>query len=404
MKYTLCHKDIPVLNFTIEEDEISEVLDVINESHLPVGIFKEYERGISPKQQFRAWWRSRAIPASRQNLRDALELLGNITTEQLVTKSYALSLSDQYWAKPADSKLKWSDVNFFENDFSEDVGKALFGTLDVQDISSLSLLSPDNTSDGWLKKKWIIDNGERILLKGGSGEGQQEPFNEILAAEICRKLGIPHVDYSIVENDGRYYSDCKDFITPDTELISAWHIKNILKKSNSDSEYKHLLKCCKALGMSDIEQIEKQICQMLVVDSIIANSDRHYNNFGFVRNADTLEWKGLAPVFDTGTSMFHDSSIYDLKQGIAGSPCKIAAKPFAKTHEEQIKKLPCAKYCKDLPFKNLADISEFAFELFKQNRHLEGKTPLLCTILQDRVRETQKLIMSADNYFFTNQI
>ena len=96
MKYTLCHKDIPVLNFTIEEDEISEVLDVINESHLPVGIFKEYERGISPRQQFRAWWRSRAIPASRQNLRDALELLGNITTEQLVTKSYALSLSDQY--------------------------------------------------------------------------------------------------------------------------------------------------------------------------------------------------------------------------------------------------------------------------------------------------------------------
>ncbi len=85
-----------------------------------------------------------------------------------------MSLSDQYWANPDSSGLSWHDVNFFENDFSDDVGKALFGNLDVQDISSLSLLSPDNTSDGWLKKKWIIDNGDRVLLKGGSGESQQK--------------------------------------------------------------------------------------------------------------------------------------------------------------------------------------------------------------------------------------
>ena len=163
MIYTLCHKDIPVLKFEVQDDEIEDVLEVLDETHLPVGVFREHEKELSRRQQFRAWWRGRAIPASRQNLRDALELLGNITTEQLVTKSFALSLSDQYWAKPESSDLKWSDVNFFENDFSEDVGKALFGTLDLQDISSLSLLSPDNTSDGWLRKKWIIDEGNRIL-------------------------------------------------------------------------------------------------------------------------------------------------------------------------------------------------------------------------------------------------
>lgn len=236
MIYTLYHKDIPVLEFKVEEDEITDVLTIMNNRHLPVGVFKDYERGISQRQQFRAWWRSRAIPASRQNLRDALELLGNITTEQLVTRAFGLSLSDQYWAKPIQSSLEWKDVNFFENDFSEDVGKVLFGTLDIKDISSLSLLSPDNTSDGWLKKKWIIDNGQRILLKGGSGESQQEPFNEVLASEICRRLNINHVDYSIAEYDGRYYSACKDFISVDTELVSAWHIKNILKKENAESE------------------------------------------------------------------------------------------------------------------------------------------------------------------------
>lgn len=392
MIYTLYHKDIPVLEFKVEEDEITDVLTIMNNRHLPVGVFKDYERGISQRQQFRAWWRSRAIPASRQNLRDALELLGNITTEQLVTRAFGLSLSDQYWAKPIQSSLEWKDVNFFENDFSEDVGKVLFGTLDIKDISSLSLFSPDNTSDGWLKKKWIIDNGQRILLKGGSGESQQEPFNEVLASEICRRLNINHVDYSIAVYDGRYYSACKDFISVDTELVSAWHIKNVLKKENAESEYSHFLRCCKAAGMTNIENIENQICQMLVLDCIVANSDRHFNNFGFIRDANTLEWYGLAPVFDTGTSLFHDLSVYDLRNGFADIEHKIKSKPFAKTHQEQIKKLPCSKYCKTLPFENLADIFNWAEALFRRNKHLSEKNHLLCTILETRVKETERLI------------
>ena len=393
MVYHLCHKDIPVLAFETDEDEISGIIEIFSERHLPVGVFKEYERGVSKKQQFRAWWRSRAIPASRQNLRDALELLGNITTEQLVTKSFGLSLSDQYWAKPVSSDVRWGTVNFFENDFSEDVGKALFGTLDVQDISSLSLLSPDNTSDGWLKKKWIIDGGERVLLKGGSGPYQQEPFNEVLASEICKRLGLPHVEYSIAEHDGRYYSACKDFVTTDTELVSAWHIRNVLKKENSVSEYHHLLTCCEKLGMKHIPEIEQSLCQMFVVDSIIANSDRHFNNFGFIRDANTLEWQGLAPIFDTGTSLFHDSSDSDLQKGLATIEYKIKAKPFAKNHSEQIKKLPCGTFCADLPFDTLYDIADFVSDLYGKNTHISSvRRALLCTILKERVKETERLV------------
>ncbi len=392
MIYTLCHKDIPVLTFKTDYDEVSEIISVLNPCHLPVGIFKEYDKNISLTQQFRTWWRSRAIPASRQNLNDALELLGNITTEQLVTKSFGLSLSDQYWANPDSSGLSWHDVNFFENDFSDDVGKALFGTLDVHDISSLSLLSPDNTSDGWLKKKWIIDNGDRVLLKGGSGESQQEPFNEVLAAEICKRLGIPHVDYSIAEHDGRYYSACKDFINGNTELVSAWHVKNVLRKDKNESEYQHLLRCCQAVGMSAIPDIEKQLCRMFVVDSIIANTDRHFNNFGFVRNADTLAWIGLAPVFDTGTSLFHDFSAYDLQHNSEHINRTAASKPFAKTHQEQLKKLPCSAHCRDLPFEKLSGIETFAQELFSHNRHMSEKKNNLCTILAERARETERLI------------
>ena len=55
-------------------------------------------------------------------------------------------------------------------------------------------------------------------------------------------------------------------------------------------------------------------------------------------------------------------------------------------------KLPCSKYCKTLPFENLADISNRAEALFKQNKHLSEKNHLLCTILETRVKETERLI------------
>lgn len=48
----------------------------------------------------------------------------------------------------------------------------------LQPSDSFSLISPDNTSDGWLKKKWTIIDGKRCLIKSGSAPFFQEPLNE----------------------------------------------------------------------------------------------------------------------------------------------------------------------------------------------------------------------------------
>ena len=294
MNYILCHKDIPVLRFSTEDEEIVEISEILNSRHLPVGISLENENGKSLKSQLRAWWKGRSIPVSRQNLNTALELLGNITTDYLIEKSYGLSLSDHYWAKPEKSSLSWKEVNFFHNSFSEDVGKALFGTLNSSSTKILNLFSPDNTSDGWLRKKWIINNGERFLLKAGS-LWQQEPFNEVLASEICSRIEVNCVPYKIIKADRTFYSSCPDFITENTELVPAWHIISTQKKEKSTSNFEHLINCCHTIGIGSIENIKRGICTMLTVDFIIANTDRHYNNFGFLRNPDTLEWIGLCP-------------------------------------------------------------------------------------------------------------
>ena len=121
-----------------------------------------------------------------------------------VYKRQGLSLSDQYWIRPAKSGIGWSQINFFEHPFSEDMGNILFGK--KASGEEPSLMSPDNTSDGWLKKKWKIAGGKRCLIKGGSGATRQEPYNEVIASRIMKRLSIPCASYSLLIEEEEPYS------------------------------------------------------------------------------------------------------------------------------------------------------------------------------------------------------
>ncbi|MDR1048778.1 MAG: hypothetical protein LBL51_03395, partial [Synergistaceae bacterium] len=167
MECTLMHKNIPVVDMEILSDtgHIVKLLNLRTPEHLPLGVMTK--DGMSRKAM-NDWWTGRSIPASRDGIESALEKLGAYSTVMLAAKCYGLSLSDQYWVCPKDSGLKWEAINFFHNDFSKDMGEILFGN-DPAEPANVNLMSPDNTSDGWLRKKWIIADGKRYLMKGGSG-------------------------------------------------------------------------------------------------------------------------------------------------------------------------------------------------------------------------------------------
>ena len=80
-----------------------------------------------------------------------------------------------------------------------------------------------------------------------------------------------------------------------------------------------------------IRDVRKRIDMMLVLDFIIANTDRHYNNFGLIRNADTLQWLSVAPIYDSGTSMWCKEFPSAFNSGGEES------KPFRNRHEKQIR-------------------------------------------------------------------
>ena len=327
LKCILMHKKIQAASIELDDETgvIQKTGEVYAPEHLPVGV--PFRKGVAARASLNEWWTDRSIPSSRIGIREALETLEITNTKILLIRCYGLSLSDQYWIKPEGSDLNWEDINFFTHPFSDDIGDVLFGA--ARKTNELNFTSPDNTTDGFLKKRWKIIDGKRYLIKGGSNPFRQQPFNEVIATKIMERLGIPHVPYTLIWNKEAPYSVCEDFVDENTELIPAWRIMMTQKKDNSTSVYGHFVNCCEALG---IKEVISFLDRMITLDYIIANEDRHFNNFGALRNAETLEWLGMAPIYDSGSSLG-----YDKLPGQMRSEKDVICKPFKNHHTEQLR-------------------------------------------------------------------
>lgn len=385
MKCTLMHKRNSVVELELDDATgfIKKVNSVYASEHMPVGV--SIKKGVVDRAALNEWWTERSIPASRSGIREALELLNIANTKMLLVRCYGLSLSDQYWICPEGSNLTWDKVNFFQNAFSDDIGDVLFGTNKKKNAFDFS--SPDNTSDGNLKKRWKIIDGKRCLVKGGSNPFRQQPFNEVIATGIMERLNISHIPYSVMWNQGAPYSVCEDFVTEDTELVPAWRIMQTQKKDNDTSVYQHFVNCCETLGIKDVIPF---LDRMIVLDYIIANEDRHFNNFGVLRNAENLEWIGMAPIYDSGSSLGYDKLAAQIRSG-----ADVICKPFKKHHTEQLKLVSSFDW---IDFEKIADVREFIIDSFSKEEMADYMDKMrinaIADTVQNRVAHLSQMAMS----------
>ena len=304
MKCILMNKNTPILllEYNTKYNTIEKIYDIYNIEYAPLSVYNA-NKNISKNlvAEVNKWFRNRGIPSWRKNIEKLLENLNVSTTEELLNKAYALSLSDQYWIKEQDRQIEWKDINFFENDFKYKayLDISLSNSSDKR-LNQAELKSPNNTTDGMLQKGWIIENGKRVLVKGIYQPSREEPINEWLASEICRRLDFYHCDYSIDIINNRIVSKCESFVTSDEEIISAYDIYNSEKKSNNVTDLEHYINI---LEKHNVPDARKNVENMFVLDFIIMNIDRHMKNFGVIRNVNTLEWVRTTPIFDNGESM-----------------------------------------------------------------------------------------------------
>lgn len=316
MKCILMNKNtaIMLVEYNTTFNGIENIYDIYNIEYAPLSISNANKTlGANLLKQINDWFKGRGIPSWRKDLEKLLEKLNVSSPEELLNKSYALSLSDQYWLKEENSNVKWQDINFFTNDFEYEA--YLEASLDSSSNLTTStdkaiLRSPNNTTDGMLQKGWIIENGKRILVKGTYTSSREEPFNEWLASQISKRLGFYYCNYFVEwTNKTKLISKCENFVSEDEEIISAYDVFKSEKKSNNINDYEFYIQ---VLEKHNVPNARKNVEDMFILDYLMLNTDRHLKNFGVIRNVNTLEWVRTTPIFDTGQSMECDKYLDEI--------------------------------------------------------------------------------------------
>ena len=122
MTVTMYNKSRPLLHLDMEGTTVTKIKSYVkeNKEYLPICFQNEITL-----ESLNEWISKRLMSKSREGLEEALREFPNF--EQY---GCMFSLSDQYWFKSSKYQT-WESLNFFTNDYTEDVGKIFFSPWEV---------------------------------------------------------------------------------------------------------------------------------------------------------------------------------------------------------------------------------------------------------------------------------
>jgi hypothetical protein len=247
------------------------------------------------------WLKHRKIPKNRAHIHSFLAKLGLSAngTMAIIEISKGLSINDSYWIVKEGFEKGFDQCNLYENKFSEVLASIAF-TGYGSSVRTFVASSPEFTTNGMLPKCWRRQSGKVYLYKGGtegSSNTGSEPYSEFYAWQVAEVLGVNAIPYTIAKWKSKICSKCELFTSRDLAVVP---VGNVVKIGGMQA----VIAYYKALGPEYVDALE----DMLVFDAVIANTDRHFGNFGFLVDSKTNALAGPAPLFDHGNSLFNYAS------------------------------------------------------------------------------------------------
>lgn len=283
--------------------------EVANESLLPYSLRNKFRQVLSyeqikskyedtqrqiaidkNKEVLTSWLANRVLSLSRKNAKWIYNLLkfeqlsSNYEKAKVALVCRAVSLLDCYWVKMDGDSATWDSVNLRTNHLNEVIAQvALHGSsLSLQG----SLTTPELTTHGAYAKAWRRhDDGSLWLYKKGN-DGNTESRIEVMVSNLLDKTNAVHCHYEAGEDNGHYVCMCPCMTTEDIGILDGGQFYSycISHNLNPDKE------------MINIDA--NGIYTMWVVDYLIANRDRHGQNWGFFYDLNTMEVLGTHPLYD----------------------------------------------------------------------------------------------------------
>jgi hypothetical protein len=298
MFYNLMRKSSIITSVIIDDDtgQIIKRGKILDKDQFPL-------QGQAHNYSLTEWWRDRAVPMTQGNIAQMLKQSELSNSLVYLTKNLGLSLTDYYWIRPLGSGLTWEQVNLFDNDFKENL---LLGTIELPDGEHAFNYQPNSSLQGNVEKTWVIDSGIRKMVKGNHTELSSESINEVIISSAIGAQGFPHAEYALTEIEGKSYDyGCISllFTSQELELVSAYAVMQSEIQPNGVSGFEHFIRVCGQHGL-DKNYVHRFLDFEICMDFIFTNRDRHLTNIAILRDADTLEFASMAPIFDNGKSMF----------------------------------------------------------------------------------------------------
>jgi hypothetical protein len=244
------------------------------------------------------WLARRVIPKNRAFVEEILRSFGLSVGDAkgVIDVCKGLSLNDSYWIVPEGFEGCFSEFNLYENRFSEILSLVAYTGVTQSDAAFST--SPELTTNGMLPKAWRFIEGDGIYLyKGGTtgfANSGKEPHSEYYASQVAAAMGLDAVRYGIENWKGILASKCRLFTDIDTAFVP---IGRIVKTGGIGVVVEYYT----GLGGDFADAVR----DMLIFDALIYNEDRHFGNFGLLRDNHTGEIKAPAPIFDNGVSLFN---------------------------------------------------------------------------------------------------
>lgn len=358
MNYELKHFDTTLVRFTATEDTNTPEINILWMNEVKKDLFpldlELTEEGIAK------WLKHRTIPKNRAYVHNFLSKCGlNINRPMTIIKvSKGLSLNDCYWVVEEGFEGTYDKFNLYDNRFSQILALIAFTGYGSSIRTSLASC-PEFTTNGMLPKCWRRKDGKIMLYKGGTSGASNtgnEPYSEYYAAQVAKALGVNAIEYGLSKWKGELCSTCELFTSKEYSFLPVGRVV-------TSGGMKAVREYYGKLGQNFVDALN----DMLVLDAIIMNTDRHFGNFGFIVDNKTNKIVAPAPLFDHGNALLNFAGRDDLENEKALNeyittlvPCVYddfigtAKKVLTNKHREGLRKLLEFKFKKNSRY-NLPD-------------------------------------------------
>ena len=374
--------DTTLLAFTIEERGIegltAHVLSINEEQKhlLPLGLEPSDESVLK-------WLKQRVIPKNRTFVEEILKTLklSQSDTKGIIDVCKGLSLNDSFWIVPKGFTGSFKQYNLYENRFSEIL--SLVAYTGVGQSHEAFTTSPELTTAGMLPKAWRFIDGDGIYLYKGGSSGTantgNEPYSEYYACQIAQTMGLSSVQYDLENWKGILASKCKLFCDIDTAFVPIGRIV-------VSGGLKAVLAYCSGIGEDFLEAVRS----MLVFDAVIYNEDRHFGNFGILRDNRSGALIAPAPLFDHGLALFNYAMPEDIKNIDEYAKTRLPAYPGVKYEDI------CTEVMGKTQAQQLRRLIGFTFKRHPSINWTEERLIAIEQHIQKRVRQLLGLVRQTD--------